>query len=415
MLTIILSITLIGILVITLKLIKRGPPPIKVGILHSLSGTMAFGATSVADATMMAIDEINESGGILGRKIQPILVDGHSDSGHFFKMAEKLITKDKVSVVFGCWSSAGRKSVKPLFEKYNQLLIYPLQYEGLEFSPNIIYTGSAPNQQIIPAIKWAFDNIGKSFYLVGSDYVFSRSANEIIKDQIKALGGIVLGESYLPFGSKKVNEIVDNIHKTKPSIIVNTINGDSNIHFFKQLREKGILPANIPTISFSLGEHELVKLNDIQMAGDYAAWSYFQNIPNKLNQIFVSSYKNKYGQERVTDDPIESGYFGVYLWAQAVKDAGSDNVNNVIEAIKMQSYTAPEGNVHIEPENNHTWKIARIGKIRNDGQFDIIWSSATPIKPIPFPDYRSKEEWLQFLDNLYKKWGNSWSNDDSQD
>ncbi|MCS5712407.1 urea ABC transporter substrate-binding protein [Candidatus Berkiella aquae] len=383
-------------------------PPIRVGILHSLTGTMAFSAASVADATLMAIDEINESGGILGRKIKPIIADGRSDPNHFIEMAEKLITKDKVCVVFGCWSSANRKAIKPVFEKYNHLLIYPIQYEGLEDSPNIIYTGATPNQQIIPAIKWSFDHIGKRFFLVGSDYVFSRAANEIIKDQIKALGGKILGEAYIPLGNDTVNHIVDNIQQTKPDMIVNTINGDSNIHFFKRLRMQGISPSVIPSISFSLGENELCTLSYSQMAGDYAAWNYFQNIPNKVNQNFVENYKNKYGQDRVTDDPIESGYIGVFLWAQAVKTASTTNVNTVREAMRNQYYFAPEGTVYIDAENNHTWKVARIGKIRQDGQFDVVWRSDKAIKPLPYPDYRTKEEWEMLLDQLYKEWGNHW-------
>lgn len=407
---VIILLSLLGCILATILIwLVLRKPPIKVGILHSLTGTMAFGAISVADATLMAIEKINEAGGILGRKVKPIIADGRSDPNHFIEMAEKLITKDKVCVVFGCWSSANRKAIKPVFEKYNHLLIYPIQYEGLEASPNIIYTGATPNQQIIPAIKWSFDHIGKRFFLVGSDYIFSRAANEIIKDQIKALGGEILGESYIPLGKDTVNDIVDNIQQTKPDMIINTINGDSNIYFFKRLRQQGITPAVIPSISFSLGENELRTLSFAQMAGDYAAWNYFQNIPNKVNQNFVENYQHKYGQDRVTDDPIESGYIGVYLWAQAVEKAGTEKIDAVLKAIKNQYYFAPEGTVYIDAENNHTWKVARIGKIRPDGQFDVVWRSDKPIKPIPYPDYRTKEEWGMLLNNLYKEWGNQWS------
>lgn len=380
--------------------------PIKVGVLHSLTGPMAMSESSVADATLLAIDEINKKGGILGRPIQPILVDGYE--GHVADLAQKLITQDKVSVIFGCWTSACRKTVKPVIEKHNHLLIYPLQYEGLEQSPNIVYTGAAPNQQIIPAIKWAFDHLGKRFFLVGSDYVFPRTANAMIKDQIKILGGEVVGEEYLMIGSNQVSPIVDKIIAAKPTVIINTINGDSNIAFFNTLRSKDITPDKIPTMSFSLGEEELLSLNLSKMVGDYAAWNYFQSIPTETNQTFVNNFKQKYGIERVVDDPIEAGYFGVYLWAQAVEDAGTDNVNAVRQSIKKQSFNAPEGTVYVDPENQHTWKAVRIGKIRSDGQFDIVWTSEKPIQPVPYPTYRSKEDWDKFLSDLYIRWNEKW-------
>lgn len=387
-----------------------GNNPIKVGVLHSLSGTMAISETSVVDSTLLAIEEINKKGGILGRQIEPIVVDGRSNWSYFATQAEKLIKDKKVSVIFGCWTSACRKTVKPIFEKNHHLLIYPVQYEGLEQSPNIIYTGAAPNQQIIPAVKWAFDNLGKRFFLVGSDYVFPRTANTIVKDQVRALGGQILGEAYIPLGSKNVAEVVEKIAATHPDVIINTINGDSNISFFRTLRDKGITPNKISTISFSIAEDELRSLDIVKMVGDYAAWNYFQSISSESNNKFIKSFKNKYGENRVTDDPMEAGYFGVYLWAKAVQEAGTDDVNVVRQKIKKQSFNAPEGPVYIDPENQHTWKIVRIGKIRSDGQFDIVWSSEKPIQPIPYPNFRSKQDWDNFLNNLYKGWGGNWAN-----
>lgn len=383
---------------------------IKVGILHSLTGTMAINGNAVKDATLMAIQEINDNGGLLGKKIHPIIKDGRSDWAHFAKLTEYLINKDKVCVVFGCWASAGRKSVKPLFEKYNHLLIYPVQYEGLEESPNIIYNGAAPNQQIIPTVKWAFDNLGKTFFLVGSDYIFPHAANAIIHEQIKALGGKVVGEEYVLLGGIDIDHIINKIFDTKPDVIINTLNGDSNIPFFKSLRDKGIHSDKTPTISFSMGENMLTHMNAAELAGDYAAGNYFQNIPNEINHRFIKNYKRKYGEHRVTDDSIESAYFGVYLWAQAVKDAQTEDVNKVRPAMKGQTYVAPEGTVYVDPKNQHTWKTVRIGKIRADGQFDIIWSSLNPIQPIPYPVYRTKAEWESFLNQLYISWGNNWAN-----
>ncbi|NES84446.1 MAG: urea ABC transporter substrate-binding protein [Moorea sp. SIO2B7] len=389
---------------------KSSHNPIKVGILHSFTGTMAISETSVADATLLAIEEINQKGGIIGRKIQPIVVDGKSDWDRFAKEAERLITEEKVVTIFGCWTSACRKSVKPIFEKYNHLLIYPIQYEGLEQSPNIVYTGAAPNQQIIPAVKWCFDNLGKKFFLVGSDYVFPRTANAIIKDQVKALKGEIVGEEYILLGSKDVEDIVKKIINAEPDVILNTINGDSNIAFFTALRNSGITPDKIPTISFSIAEEEIRKLNAEDMIGDYAAWNYFQSIDNLENKKFVKRFQKKYGKNRVTDDPIEAAYFGVYLWAQAVSEAEENDVNTIREFIVDQSFNAPGGVVYVDAENQHTWKTVRIGKIQANGQFEIVWTSDKPIRPVPYPISRSKLDWDKFLDNLYRRWQNNWAN-----
>ncbi|MCS5708452.1 urea ABC transporter substrate-binding protein [Candidatus Berkiella cookevillensis] len=382
---------------------------IKVGILHSLTGTMAISEKSVVDAMLLAIDDINLKGGVLGRKIKPIIADGCSDADVFAKKAEKLILKDKVSVIFGCWTSDCRKAVKVIVEKHEHLLVYPLQYEGLEESKNIIYCGAIPNQQIIPAIKWVFDNLGKRFFLVGSDYIFPHTANEIIKDQVKALKGEVVGEEYLPLGSSDASSIVSKILKSNPDVIINTINGSSNVDFFKALRKSNIMPSNIPSMSFSIGAEELKHLNDCDMVGDYAAWSYFQEIPSMINQIFVQKYKEKYGKHRVTDDPIETGYLSVLLWSEAAQEAKTDDTLAVREVMKHQFCYAPEGRVAIDADNQHTARILRIGKIRKDGKFDIVWTSGHLILPSPYPEFRTKQEWDTFLHSLYKKWGNRWS------
>lgn len=384
--------------------------PIKVGVLHSLTGTLAISEKSVVDATLLAIEEINEQGGVLGRPIEPIVVDGQSDWPLFAREAERLITEEKVSTIFGCWTSACRKTVKPVFEKYDHLLIYPVQYEGLEASPNIVYTGAAPNQQIIPAVKWSLDNLGKRFFLIGSDYVFPRTANAIVKDQVAALRGEIVGEEYILLGSTEVEPVIQKIVETQPEVILNTINGDSNVAFFKALRAAGITPEKIPTVSFSIAEDELRSLGTEDMAGDYAVWNYFQSIDSQKNESFVQKFKEKYGSDRVTDDPMEAGYFGVYLWAQAVAEAGTDDVHAIREAIKTQSFNAPEGVVLVDPDTQHTWKTVRVGRIQANGQFEIVWSSNEPIRPVPYPVYRSQAEWEEFLNNLYMGWGENWAN-----
>lgn len=388
--------------------LKRSAP-IKVGILFSLSGTMAISEKSVYDAVILAIDEINKSGGINGRIVIPISEDTRSDWPHAAKMAEKLIAQNKVSAVFGCWTSACRKTVKPIFEKYNHLLFYPVQYEGLEASPNIVYTGAAPNQQIIPAVKWAFDHLGKRFFLVGSDYIFPRIANDLIKKQIQALGGETVGEEYILLGSKDIKPIIDKIKQAQPTVILNTINGDSNVSFFQELAANDIKSTKMPVISFSLAEDELRNIDIKDMIGHYAAWNYFQSIQGETNSQFVQAFKNKYGQNRTTDDPMEAAYISVYLWAQAVREAKSDSVSDVIKFIKRQSFHAPEGNVYIDPINQHTWKIVRIGKINENGQFDIVWSSKKLVQPAPYPLYQTKEEWEKHLKSYYTEWGNKWA------
>lgn len=381
---------------------------IKVGILHSLTGTMSFSEKPLVEASLLAIDEINSMGGLLGRKIEPIIVDGKSDWSVFAEEAERLIVEENVSAVFGCWTSACRKTVKPIFEKYDHLLFYPLQYEGIEQSPNIIYTGAAPNQQIIPAVKWSFDHLGKTFFLVGSDYVFPVTANLIIKHLITSLGGTVVGEEYIRLGSTNLHEVVGKIKQAKPDVILNSINGDSNIMFFKELRKAGISSKKTPTVSFSIGEPELQKIGTKNTAGDYAAWNYFQSIENNRNERFISRFKRTYGENRVVGDPMEAEYFSVFLWAHAVKAAQTPNPQTVVNNIRGQSLIAPEGYVYIDPSNQHTWKYIRIGKVNLQGDFDIVWNSDEPIRPVPYPIYRPISTWDSFLNSLYASWGGRW-------
>lgn len=389
---------------------RQAKPPIRVGILHSRSGTMAISEEPVVRATLLAIDDLNARGGLLGRRIVPVVVDGRSDWPTFATEAERLIVKENVSVIFGCWTSASRKMVRPVVERLGHLLFYPVQYEGLETSPNIVYTGAAPNQQIIPAVKWSFEHIGRRFFLVGSDYVFPRVANEIIRDHVKALRGEVVAEDYILLGSHDVDAVVRHIVESKPDVIFNTINGDSNIAFFKALRAAGITPDKIPTVSFSISENELKDMAEVTTAGDYAVWNYFQSVEGTWNRDFVARFRRKYGPQQTTSDPMEAAYFGVHLWAQAVEDAETDSVREVREAIKRQSLHAPEGVVYVDPENLHTWKTVRIGRINAKGQFDLVWSSGRPVRPVPFPIFRSREEWLEDLEALRRGWGGSWSN-----
>lgn len=387
--------------------------PIRVGVLHSLSGTMKDSESGVVDATLLAIREINEAGGLLGRKIEPIVVDGQSDAAVFAREAENLIVREKVNVVFGCWTSASRKTVRPVFEKHNHLLVYPVQYEGLEQSKNIVYLGAAPNQQILPAVRWSFTDLGRRFFLVGSDYVFPRTANAILRDEIKRLGGEVVDERYLQLGSSDVADVVKRIVETKPTVILNTINGDSNTAFFRALRSAGITPATIPTVSFSIAEPELASLQIKDVLGDYAAWNYFQSVDRSENRAFVEKFKSTFGPGRVTSDPMECAYCGVHLWAKAVEAAQVVDVFPVRKAMLQQSFDGPGSTIRIDPETQHAWKIARIGRIGEKGQFELVNSSEKPIKPIPFPASRTVEQWNAFLADLQNRWSGKWYNDRS--
>lgn len=358
--------------------------PIKVGIMHSLSGTMAISEVSLRDVELMALEEINAKGGVLGRKVEPIIEDPASDWPTFAEKSKKLLLRDKVCSVFGCWTSASRKAVLPVFEKNNGLLWYPVQYEGNECSRNVFYTGAAPNQQIGPAVTWLLKNRGKRFYLLGSDYVFPRTANLIIKAQLKAEGGILAGEEYTPLGHMEYSTVVNKIRAAKPDVVFSTINGDSNVAFYKQLRNAGISAKEIPVMAVSVAEDEIRGVGGDVAEGHYAVWNYFQTVSTPENKVFVEKFKRKYGQNRVTDDPIEAAYFQVHLWAQAVKKAGSTEVDAIRAGAMGQEFKAPEGLVRLDAKNQHTWKTVRIGKIRRDGQFDVVWSTDAPVRPEPW-------------------------------
>jgi urea transport system substrate-binding protein len=385
-------------------------PPIKVGILHSLTGTMALSETPVRDGTLLAIEEINADGGLFGRRLEPVMADGMSNGQTFAREAERLITEERVAVIFGCWTSASRKTVKPIIEEHDQLLFYPVQYEGLEQSPNIVYLGAAPNQQLIPAVKWCFDQGWKRFFLVASDYVFPRAANEIMKARIKALRGEVVGEAYLLLGDKDVRSVVDAIVAAQPDVILNTINGDTNIAFFAALRAAGVTPQRIPTVSFSIAEGELHSIGNESMVGDYAVWNYFESLETKENQEFVRRFRSRFGADHHASDPVEAAYVAVRLWARAVARAGTTDPLAVRTALGGLSIAAPEGIVVVDAETQHAWKTVRIGQARSDGQFAIIWSSDRPIRPIPYPRHKTKEAWETFLNQMFQRWGGRWSN-----
>lgn len=357
---------------------------VKVGVLHSLSGTMAISEITVAEATMLAIDEINAAGGVMGMQIEAIEEDGASDPATFAQKAQKLIQQDGVATVFGGWTSASRKAMLPVFENTGNLLWYPVQFEGNECSPNIMYSGAQPNQQTLPALDWAFEQGYKNIYLIGSDYVFPRTANLILRKHIEEEGGVVSGEDYVPLGDTNFSSVINKIAAAQPDIIFNTLNGDSNVAFFKQYDATGMTPEELPIISFSIAEQEAQAMGVELVAGNYAAWNYFESLDNPANADFIAAYKAKYGENAVVTDPMIHGYIDVYLWKAAVEKAGSFET----DAVRAASYglelpDTPMGTVTVD-DNQSIYQTVYVGQINDEGQFDILWDSGEPVEPEPY-------------------------------
>jgi len=370
------------------------PPPLRIGLLHSLTGTMAASERPLVDAARLAAEEINAAGGLLGRPIEIVLADSRSDPAAAAAEAERLIVAEGISALFACWTSTCRKALLPVVEQHRHLMFYPLQYEGLEQSPNIFYTGLAPNQQILPGTRWALDHLGKKFYLLGSDYIFPRTANRIIRDLAQAGGGELLAERYRPLGDTGFDAIVAELQDMKPDVVLNTLNGDSNLHFFRALHAAGL--DALPVMSFSIAEGELRAMGLAKAhPNHYAVWSYFGSLPGEANRRFVAAFQARYGKDRVTSGPIEAAYVNIKLWAQAVRDAGSAQPGLVNLLVAEQSIAAPSGVFAVDRSTRHMWRPVRIGKERADSGFDLVWDSGIALRPMPFPDYRSRAAWQQ--------------------
>jgi urea transport system substrate-binding protein len=384
--TMIAIAVVVAVLLATLVYSKFGPgKSLKIGVLHSLTGTMAASEAPLVDAVRLAVEEVNQAGGVNGAQIEMIVVDCRSDADYCAQRAERLITQDGVQALFGCWTSACRKAVKTVVEKHHHLLFYPLQYEGFEQSPDIIYTGSAPNQQIIPMVSWAMQRGGKRAYLIGSDYVYPRTANRIVKKLLTAQGGQPVVERYVPLGEQDMDAIALDIVARHPDFIVNTLNGDSNRYFFRALQKVGIHAEDIPVFSTSIAEEELAMIGPELVAGHYAAWSYFMSIDSDDNREFIERFRTRFGRQRVLDDPMAAAYVGVQLWVNALRRAETLDMATVKIALAQQTLSAPEGMVAVDAATRHLWKPVRIGKARADGQFDIVWQSGGSIAPAPFP------------------------------
>jgi len=355
---------------------------IKVGILHSLSGTMAISETTLKDVMLMLIEEQNEKGGLLGKKLEAVVVDPASDWPLFAEKARELIDVDQVAAVFGCWTSVSRKSVLPVFEELNSILFYPVQYEGEESQRNVFYTGAAPNQQAIPAVDYLFDVEGvERWVLAGTDYVYPRTTNKILEAYLKDKGvaeeDIMI--NYTPFGHSDWQTIVSDIKafgsEGKKTAVVSTINGDANVPFYKELGNQGIEATDIPVVAFSVGEEELAGLDTAPLVGHLAAWNYFQSVDTPENAEFIETWKAFTGPDRVTNDPMEAHYIGFNMWVKAVEMAGTTDTDAVIDALVGVSVPNLTGGYSAMMPNHHITKPVLIGEIQEDGQFDVVDST----------------------------------------
>lgn len=362
----------------------RAADTVKVGILHSLTGTIAIAEKSVVDAEQLAIEEINNAGGVMGHKIEAVVADGASDWPTFAEKARLLLEKDKVAAVFGCYTSASRKAVLPVFEKLKGLLYYPTYYEGLEMSPNIMYTAQEATQSVIPAMEWLMKNKGKTFFMIGSDYIWPRTTIKIAKVVLAKGGGKLVGEDYYPLGHIEFSSAINKIKAAKPDVILNCVVGGSNVAFFKQLAAAGITGKNQTLLSLAVSEEEVSGIGADNTAGTLTCMGYFQSLKNPANEKFVKAFKAKYGAHRVVGDTLECGYNGVYLWKLAAEKAKSFDVAKVVAASSNLGREAPEGSVHFHVSNHHLWKHARIGTFQPDGQVNMLYESPL-IEPNPFP------------------------------
>ena len=367
---------------------------IKVGVLHSLSGTMAISESTLKDTVLMMIDKQNAAGGLLGKKLEAVVVDPASDWPLFAEKTRELLTQEEVDVIFGCWTSVSRKSVLPVIEELNGLMFYPVQYEGEESSKNIFYTGAAPNQQAIPAVDYLMNDIGvKRWVLAGTDYVYPRTTNKILEAYLKAKGvaekDIMI--NYTPFGHSDWQSIVSDIKKFggegKQTAVVSTINGDANVPFYKELGNQGVSAEDIPVVAFSVGEEELSGLDTAPLVGHLAAWNYFQSVESDANDIFIKDWKKFAGKERVTNDPMEATYIGFNMWVKAVEKAKTTDVDAVEQALIGISTPNLTGGVAVMHANHHLSKPVLIGEIQDDGQFEVVWETEGLVEGDAWSDF----------------------------
>ena len=388
---------------------RQAGEPIRVGVLHSLTGPMATSEVPVVNAIRMAADEVNAQGGLLGRPIELVVRDGKSDPAVFAQEAERLLAEDRVSVIFGCWTSASRRTVRPVVERLKGLMIYPVQYEGVESSPNLVYAGAAPNQQIVPAVQWLFSRGARRFALIGSDYVFPHIANSIIRDLVRSLGGEVVIERYIPLAGGGEDDASRAIAAAKPDVILNTVNGDANRALMRALRARGIEPGRTPVMSFSIAEPQIAAWSPDAFVGDYVAATYFESMPGAESRAFARALRAHHGDSARASDAVESAYTAFMLWVQGVRDAGTAEPKAVRSAMSGMFTVGPAGIAIVDASTGHLWRTARIGEVMADGSIRVAWESGSPIRPMPYPLWRSRRDWDRFLADMRAAWQGAWS------
>jgi urea transport system substrate-binding protein len=391
-------------------LFGAGRGPIVVGLVHSETGPLAISEKSLLDAEMLAVDEINARGGIAGRPVKWVKADGRSDAASFASQAGRLIEHDKVDVLVGGWTAECRKAMLEVVEKRGALLMFPATFEGIERSANAVYSGGSANQVVLPAVYWCASTLkARRFFVVGMEEVWSRVVSEIAKDGVKAAGAELVGETYLPMAGGDAHGTVEAIKAARPDVVLNVLVGESNLAFYAALRRDGLTPDRTPVVAFAVTEDELRRFPPADVAGHYTAFSYYQGLDRPENVEFVRKFKAKYGDSRTISDTMVSAYNSVMIWAQAADEAGTGDPRMVMSRFDRQSLDAPEGVITIDPESRISWRPFCLGKIRADGQFDLVWKIAKPIQPVTFPNTRSRGRWLALLDELKTRWGGRWS------
>jgi len=408
---------IVGYHVVVYKFSTR-TKPIKVGILYSVTGAMRMSEEPVLRATLLAINEINEKGGVLGRQLEPVIADGRSDAFIFQQQAERLITSDHVEVIGGCWLSSCRKAVNAVVEKHGSMLIYPAQYEGMYPGPNTLHTGETFNQEVLPATMWALRNLGKRIFIIGNESLFPRVVDALLQQMVPQLGGEIVGSEYITIGDEKIEPIVEKITQVQPDVIINNIAGSSNIILFEKFRKaREIWKKNIPVMSYNLNDPEIAIIGPENVAGSYTCGSYYDTIKTPESEKFVQLVHKAYGKFQTIAQTMQAAYEGMHIWAQGVERAGSTNVTAVKQAIRNQLYLAPEGIVAVSDDALNLYKPFRVALINPDGSSTIVWDAQMTLPPYAFPSQMfikqmittwSPEKWSDFLHALFVGWNNKW-------
>ncbi len=385
-------------------------PTVRLGLLHSQTGTLAISEKSLLDAEVLAIEEVNAAGGVSGRQIVWSAPDCRSDPEVFASEARRLIDQEKVAALFGAWTSECRKAILPVLDERSSLLFFPGNFEGIEKSPRVVYVGGIANQSVLPAVRWAFDSLkARRYFVVGLEEVWSRCSAEIAKDGVKAAGAETVGENFQVGSSFNPDSAIEAIRQAKPDVVLNFVYGGANLEFYSAIRRAGLTPEKVPIIAFGFSEDESRRFVPSDVAGQYAAWNYFQSSTRPESREFVRKFRARFGEDRLVGDAMVAAYNGIKFWAQAAREVGVSDVSAVITNLTQQSMDAPDGIVTIDADSRAVWRPFHLGRLRADGQFEIVWSILKPIRPVPFVGTRSAEQWRGLLESLHTRWKGRWS------